>query len=79
MRCIVSLCTNSIALCRRYDENDPASLGRVHQRVAERFYNVCTKNLGLYVKLGQGYERYCGVLFVEANSRNVLADAALPQ
>jgi hypothetical protein len=41
----------------RYDENDPESLGRIHRRVAERFYNVCTKNLGLYVKLGQGYDR----------------------
>ena len=37
----------------RWDSSDPASLAEIHHRVAQRWYDLCTDNLGLYIKLGQ--------------------------
>lgn len=42
--------------------HDPATESQIHDRVAKRWYEVCAKNGGLYVKLGQSVTTLAHVL-----------------
>lgn len=42
------------------DEND---LNKLHDKVAKRWYNVCCKNGGLYIKIGQSVNTFSCPLF----------------
>ena len=35
-----------------FQPGDPSKIDQLHQRVAERIFNVCKKNGGLYIKFG---------------------------
>ena len=36
-----------------FDPNDVEQMDRIHERTARRIHDVCTRNAGLYIKLGQ--------------------------
>eukprot|EP00466_Bigelowiella_natans_P012016 jgi/Bigna1/85922/estExt_fgenesh1_pg.C_70026 len=50
------------------DYENPESLSSVHSRVAQRWFNVCGSNGGLYIKLGQSCQQLNHVLPVEFTS-----------
>eukprot|EP00471_Norrisiella_sphaerica_P005560 CAMPEP_0184489228 /NCGR_PEP_ID=MMETSP0113_2-20130426/14844_1 /TAXON_ID=91329 /ORGANISM="Norrisiella sphaerica, Strain BC52" /LENGTH=549 /DNA_ID=CAMNT_0026872533 /DNA_START=94 /DNA_END=1743 /DNA_ORIENTATION=- len=61
------------------DAKDPNSASQVHARVAQRWFDVCAGNGGLYIKLGQSCQQLNHVLPVEYTSLfNQMFDAAPP-